>query len=130
MIEILLITLFASAFILASLGYRTSVVRYMLYLFAALLLLVAVLGISLSFIPVAGPAINSIILASNTLYQNANYSTLTLYAVGNNIIAYLGANNTNLYLIAGGSSVSFSVPHGFWYKLNFTTANIIEVYTR
>ncbi|MEM3415706.1 MAG: hypothetical protein QW575_09060 [Thermoproteota archaeon] len=130
MIEILLITLFASAFILASLGYRTSVVRYMLYLFAALLLLVATLGISLSFIPVAGSAVNSIVLSSNTLYQNANYSTLTLYAVGSSITAYLGANNTSLYPVASGNSLSFSVPHGFWYKLNFTTANVIEVYER
>ncbi|MEM0106876.1 MAG: hypothetical protein QXS03_01445 [Candidatus Micrarchaeaceae archaeon] len=130
MIEILVLSLLASAFVLVSLGYRTSVVRYVLYLFSALLLLVAALGISISLIPSAGPALSSVSLSPNTLYQNANYSTLTLYALGNSITAYLGANATSLYPIAEGSSLSFSVPHGFWFKLNYTTANVIEVYER
>lgn len=126
MIILLILVLFFVSALLIVFSFKQNLINHILYLLAGLLTLIAALGVAAGYINYSGSQIMPANIVSNTIYQNNNSSMLTIYITGNSISAWLGPNNTNLYYIATGNSM-ITVPQEFYYKINYTSANIIEV---
>lgn len=128
MIFLLSIVLFFVAAFLLILGFGTTEHR-ILYLLTGFLMIMAATGNVLVYTSIPSYQIHQASIVGNTLYQNLNYTLISVYATGNTITASLG-NATSLDLVASGNSIYFQVPHDVYFKLNFTTADIIEVVSK
>ena len=127
MIIALLLVPFVVAALLIALSSTRKLPNHILYLMAGMLVLIAGLGMAEGYLNYSSPQILSANIISNTIYQNTNYSMMTLYATGNNIAVWLGNSSTSMFSVGEGSSVSVQVPHLWYFKLNFSSANTIEV---
>ena len=125
MIELIGLVLFVPAVLLLVLG-EGSLEHRVLYLLLGFVMLMAATGNAIIYAAIPSYQITAPVLTANTLYANLNYTSISLYATGNAITAYIG-NTISLHPAASGSSIYISIPHGFYYKLNYTSANIIEV---
>ena len=122
-----LVMFFASAFLLI-LGAGTLEHR-ILYLLLGFVMLLAATGNAVIYAGIGSSQVQQAALISNTLYHNLNYTSIDLYATGTGISAYLG-NASTQSLAATGTSVYLQVPHDAYFKLEFTSANVIEVVSK
>ena len=125
MILLLSLVLFFAAAFLLILGSGTLEHR-ILYLLLGFVMLLAATGSAVIYAGLSPYQVQQPTLASNTLYHNLNYTSIDLYATGTGISAYIGNASTQT-LAASGTSVYVQVPHDAYFKLTFTTANVVEV---
>ena len=130
MILLLSIVLFVAAGLLLILGTGKGTLEHrVLYLLLGFVMLIAATGNAVIYAGLSSYQVQQAAIVSNTLYANLNYTSIGLYATGNGITAYLG-NASTQHLAAAGSSLYLQIPHNVYYKLNFTTANIIEIVSK
>lgn len=130
MILLLSIVLFVAAGLLLILGAGTTTLEHrILYLLLGFVMLIAATGNAVIYAGLSSYQVQQPAIVSNTLYANLNYTSIGLYATGNGITAYLG-NASTQHLVAVSSSIYLQIPHNAYYKLNFTTANIIEIVSK
>lgn len=130
MILLLSLVLFVAAGLLLILGVCKGTLEHrILYLLLGFVMLIAATGNAVIYAGLASYQVQQATIVSNTLYANLNYTSIGLYATGTSITAYLG-NAITQHLVAAGSSIYLQIPHNAYYKLNFTTGNIIEIVSK
>ena len=130
MILLLTLPLFVVAAIFIALSFDDKIIYHILYLLSGIVVLVAALGVVAAYLNYSPTQIQTPVVATNTIYQNSNYSSIQLYATGNNIFAYLSNNSSTLQEVAEGNSIALKIPEAWYFKLNYTAANVIEVTTK
>ena len=128
--------------LLAESKIKAEKVFYILFAFIAM---IALLGWADIYASNPSASLQPLSIASNTLYQNSNYSTLYIYATtSSKLQAWLGANQSQMQLVINdqgqlvttltGVSLTYNdtallvVPPGWYYKFNFTSGNFVGVY--
>lgn len=140
MIILLSIVLFFCAGYLLLMARPGPLEHELLYMLAAFVMLIAATGNAMNWDMAPAANINYTALTTNTLYQNTNASSLMLYITSQGAYkAWLGFNTTMMFLainqtqttgplvVDGNQTSTLVVPEGFYYKMNYTTANVLEV---
>jgi hypothetical protein len=94
--------------------------------------MIALLGWADIYVGNPSASLQPLSIATNTLYQNSNYSTLYIYATSNSgLKAWLGLNQSQMQMVISdyNNTALLVVPPQWYYKFNFTTGNFIGEYT-
>ncbi|MGC8940922.1 MAG: hypothetical protein ACP5JY_02725 [Candidatus Nanoarchaeia archaeon] len=129
--EILLVFI-TVAFGFALLAESKSRPEKIFYIFFAFIAMIALLGWADIYVGNPSASLQPLSIATNTLYQNSNYSTLYIYATSNSgLKAWLGLNQSQMQMVISdyNNTALLVVPSQWYYKFNFTTGNFIGEYT-